>query len=111
MPPIRSQTVNLDGVTIVTQHYGTIAVTVATTGNTTSVVIRRDGVQVNQATLNNASVAGLKLAINGLLNPSQLATVGLTGFAMHIVVHVFAVNPFVAAWMSSDLVPTGTWWA
>jgi hypothetical protein len=111
MPPIRSQTVNLDGVTLVTQAWGTLVVRVFPgIGPRTEVTITQDGVQINQASVNNATPAGLELVINGLLNPSALATVGLVGMAFNILTHVVTVDPFSAAWISSDPVPPADWW-
>lgn len=108
MPAIRSQSINSNGFDIATPKFGLLHVVIGT-GNPTSIVITKAGVEIQNTTINNATTAVVESVINNALN-GQLLGAGVTQQDFYCAVHIVTLNPLVLNIISSNTPITGSWW-
>ena len=104
MPPVKFQTTSANGLSF-ESHNGVYDFIITTDGSTTTIVVKKDGVQVATVALLSPTIAQLETQINTFL-PTQV------GNQMNSAVHVFTVNPLSIKLMSSNLdtpIPAN-WW-
>lgn len=103
-PPIRSQSCDAGGCTIVTTS-GTFSFTVTTVGVTTTLTVFKNGVQQFQGSINNATCALLET------NAGQQVQ-ALLASEFNLAIHCFSVNPFSVTLASYDngITLPPNWW-
>jgi hypothetical protein len=117
--PVRSQTINSDGFTIVTTSGDTLQVAVVFGGgNSFTLTFTKNGVQTAQQSFNNPNGTTFETWIATNVGPSvgsgglDQVCVGIVQPSFNLAVHVFSTNPLSIALRTSNCdipIPTG-WW-
>lgn len=108
MPPIRSQTVNADGFSLETQTMGLLEVVISVSGNTHTIICKKDGAVLQEPTITNATASAVESVINNFMNGQILGAGALKPF--YNACHIYSLSPLKFVAITQNTPITGEWW-